>query len=94
MGFLKKKKGHPAFFVTPDLFFIDYISKPLMVFDGIPAVKGLVLEPMSMEEGMTHFLKDLNLTFRRDEESGRPRANKEGSVKDREQKAERKYYYS
>jgi ATP-binding cassette subfamily E protein 1 len=39
------------------------------------------------------FLKDLNMTFRRDPESNRPRSNKEGSVKDREQKSANKYYY-
>jgi len=39
------------------------------------------------------FLKNLNLTFRRDIESGRPRANKPGSIKDREQKNANKYYY-
>ena len=40
------------------------------------------------------FLKDLNLTFRRDEESGRPRANKVDSQMDRKQKKEGKLYYS
>jgi len=39
------------------------------------------------------FLEDLKMTFRRDPESNRPRANKEGSVKDREQKSAKKYYY-
>ena len=40
------------------------------------------------------FLKDLNLTFRRDTESNRPRANKVGSQMDEKQKKEGKLYYS
>ena len=48
---------------------------------------------MGMREGMNLFLKDLGITFRRDQETGRPRANKEGSVKDREQKKSGEYYY-
>jgi len=39
-------------------------------------------------------LKNLNISLRRDETSHRPRINKLGSVKDREQKSQNKYYYS
>ena len=65
-----------------------------MIFDGQPAVEGSAKGPFLMEEGMNHFLTDLKITFRRDEETRRPRANKEDSVKDREQKSANKYYYS
>ncbi len=82
-----------AIIVDHDLLFIDYFSEKIMVFDGIPAVKGVANEPMSMQDGMNKFLKDLNMTFRRDPESNRPRANKPESQKDREQKAENKLYY-
>jgi ATP-binding cassette subfamily E protein 1 len=47
-----------------------------------------------MGEGMSLFLKELGITFRRDEDSKRPRINKEGSVLDREQKSSGKYYYT
>jgi ATP-binding cassette subfamily E protein 1 len=47
-----------------------------------------------MKDGMNHFLTDLNITFRRDEENFRPRVNKEDSQKDKEQKASGKLYYS
>jgi len=87
-------KGKTALIVDHDLLFIDYLSKKLLVFDGIPAVTGKVKGPFDMEQGMNIFLKDLNITFRRDEQSNRPRANKEESVKDREQKKKEKYYYS
>jgi len=46
-----------------------------------------------MNEGMNLFLKDLYITFRREGTTGRPRANKLDSVKDREQKKKGEYYY-
>ena len=93
IGDVMEHRGKSALIVDHDLLFIDYLSHQLIVFDGTPAVSGFVHGPFSMQEGMTHFLKELGITFRRDEESKRPRVNKEGSVKDREQKAEGKYYY-
>ena len=48
---------------------------------------------LSQEDGMNSLLKDVSISLRRDEESGRPRINKPGSVKDREQKSKGKYYY-
>jgi ATP-binding cassette, sub-family E, member 1 len=80
--------------VDHDLLFLDYLSNRLLVFDGKPAIAGSVRGPFDMEEGMNIFLKDLGITFRRDEQSGRPRSNKLGSVLDREQKKRKKYYYS
>jgi ATP-binding cassette subfamily E protein 1 len=49
---------------------------------------------MEMQEGMSMFLKSLEITLRRDPESKRPRINKKDSVLDREQKQSGKYYYS
>ena len=87
-------KGTAALVVDHDLLFIDYLSQKLTVFEGTPAIKGNVKGPFTMEEGMNLFLKDLKITLRRDKESKRPRVNKEGSVKDREQKEKGKLYYS
>lgn len=80
--------------VDHDLLFIDSISSQLIVFDGKPALKGIVEGPFKMDEGMNRFLKDLNITLRRDHESKRPRVNKLGSVKDRDQKEKGNYYYA
>lgn len=91
---LMELKGKTALIVDHDLLFIDYLAHRLLVFEGIPAKKGLVKGPFLMDKGMNLFLEDLQITFRRDEESKRPRVNKEGSVKDREQKNKGKYYYS
>ncbi len=80
--------------IDHDILFLDYLSDKLMVFEGKPAVHGFARGPFEMEEGMNLFLKSLGITFRRDEYNNRPRANKEGSVKDREQKKSGKYYYA
>lgn len=89
-----EQKGTAALIVDHDLLFIDYLSHQLLVFDGAPAIKGEAKGPFDMEEGMNLFLRDIGLSFRRDEESHRPRANKPGSVKDREQKEAKKLYYT
>jgi len=93
IGDLMEQKGTSAIIIDHDILFIDYLSKRLLVFEGTPAIRGKAKGPFDMEEGMTMFLEDLKMTFRRDPESNRPRANKEGSVKDREQKSSKKYYY-
>ncbi|MBI1970239.1 ribosome biogenesis/translation initiation ATPase RLI [Candidatus Woesearchaeota archaeon] len=82
-----------AMIVDHDLLFIDYISDRICVVDGDPAVQGEVRGIYSMEEGMNLFLEGLGITFRRDTESSRPRANKVGSQLDQKQKVEGKLYY-
>jgi ATP-binding cassette subfamily E protein 1 len=86
--------GKSCLVVDHDLLFIDYLSDGLMVVDGEPAISGKVNGPFNMVDGMNQFLNDLNLTFRRDEESHRPRANKLASQMDRKQKSENKLYYA
>jgi ATP-binding cassette subfamily E protein 1 len=51
-------------------------------------------KPVSFVEGVNLFLKSLNVTFHTSTHSKhkRPRINKFNSVKDREQKAQNKYY--
>ncbi|MBU0665863.1 MAG: ribosome biogenesis/translation initiation ATPase RLI [Nanoarchaeota archaeon] len=89
-----EQMGKSALIVDHDLLFIDYLSDRLIVFDGEPAVNGVVKGPFDMSEGMNKFLKDLELTFRRDDENNRPRANKVNSQLDREQKSKGNLYYS
>lgn len=88
-----EQKGKSAFVIDHDLLFIDYLSNNLIVFKGEPAEFGSAQGPYNMQEGMNKFLKELNLTFRRDPESHRPRANKENSQMDQQQKKEGKLYY-
>ncbi len=94
LGDFMEHKGASSLVVDHDLLFLDHLSKSIMVFDGMPAKKGVAKGPFKMNEGMTMFLKDLEITFRRDKESNMARINKPGSVKDREQKSSGKYYYT
>lgn len=80
--------------VDHDILFQDYVSDRLIVFEGEPSVHGVAHGPMPMREGMNHFLKHMQITFRRDHETGRPRVNKQGSQLDQEQKASGEYYYA
>lgn len=88
------KKGTSVLVVDHDLLFLDYLSDRLMVFEGIPAVSGKATPPLEKKEAMNRFLKEMQLSFRRDPLTGRPRANKPDSVLDREQKARGEYYYT
>ncbi len=88
-----EKREALAIVVDHDILFIDYISDRAMVFSGDPGVRGEATSPLEMRLAMNTFLREMGITFRRDPETGRPRANKPGSVKDREQKAKGEYYY-
>lgn len=83
-----------AMVVDHDIYMIDMLSDRLLVFDGTPMSAGSVHGPFDMREGMNRFLKNIGITFRRDEETKRPRVNKLNSQLDRTQKAEGEYYYS
>ena len=89
-----EKTGKSAMVVDHDVYFIDMISDALIVFDGIPGKKGRARGPFSLHEGMNKFLKDVDITFRRDEDTHRPRVNKPDSYIDRKQRNEGEYYYS
>ncbi len=89
-----EKMGKSALVVDHDVYFIDMISDSLMVFEGTPGKKGIGRGPFSLHEGMNRFLKEVDITFRRDEETKRPRVNKVGSYMDRHQREIGEYYYS
>ncbi len=89
-----EEKEKPFFVVDHDMLFIDVISDRLIAFDGIPGKTGEATAPLPMAEGMNLFLKGMDVTFRRDKVSGRPRINKPRSQLDREQKENGKYYYA
>jgi len=83
-----------AMVVDHDIYMIDMLSDRLLVFEGQPMVKGDVHGPFNMRDGMNRFLRNIGITFRRDEETKRPRVNKPDSRLDRAQKSEGEYYYS
>ncbi len=82
-----------AFVVEHDVVAQDFIADRLMIFTGEPGAKGTANAPTSLRKGMNMFLKDMNITFRRDPETKRPRVNKEHSKMDRYQKKINEYYY-
>lgn len=90
---MMEAKGKACLVVDHDVLFIDYLSEKLIVFTGDPGIRGEATGPYAMAQGMNAFLDGLEITFRRDEESHRPRVNKPGSVKDREQKESGSLYY-
>lgn len=79
--------------VDHDIYLIDLLSEKLMVFEGEAGKKGVAHPPVEMREGMNRFLKGIGITFRRDEDTRRPRVNKPGSRLDRSQRESGEYYY-
>ncbi|MBR9679417.1 MAG: ribosome biogenesis/translation initiation ATPase RLI [Nanoarchaeota archaeon] len=87
-----KLNGKTVVIIDHDLLFITYVSDSIIVFSGEPSVGGVSNGPFSVDDGMNNFLKGLKITFRKDPETNRPRANKLGSVKDKEQKRKGDYF--
>lgn len=83
-----------AIVVDHDVQLVDYIGDRMLVFEGIPGKKGKVYGPCSKVEGMNRVLKMLDITYRRDKETNRPKINKPNSVLDREQREKGEYYYT
>ncbi len=82
-----------AFVVEHDVVAQDFIADRLMVFTGEPGISGQANSPTSLRRGMNKFLKEMEITFRRDQATKRPRVNKEDSKMDRYQKKIGEYYY-
>jgi len=89
-----KNRKISAFIVEHDILAVDFLSDSLIVFSGIPGLQGKASSPLDLRYGMNKFLKDVEVTFRRDAKSLRPRVNKSGSELDRKQKAMGEYYYT
>ena len=89
-----ENEGATVLVIDHDIYMLDLLADRLLVFDGDPGVHGHASPPQQMRSGMNEFLGNLDVTFRRDERTGRPRVNKPGSQKDREQKREGEYYYT
>ena len=82
-----------AFVVEHDIITQDFIADSILVFEGIPGIQGNALAPLDLRDGFNKFLKMMNITFRRDNLTKRPRVNKTGSNKDSYQKSINEYYY-
>jgi len=81
-----------AFVIDHDVYFIDIVSDSLLVFEGEGGKHGMAEGPFNLRKGMNRFLEGVDVTFRRDHDSKRPRINKAASRKDREQRTKGDYY--
>ena len=86
-------KGCSALVVDHDVYFIDYISDGIILFEGESGKTGNMFGPYKMRKGMNEFLKRVGVTFRRDKNTHRPRINNPESRLDRLQKEKGEYYY-
>jgi ATP-binding cassette subfamily E protein 1 len=88
-----KAEGKSALIIDHDMQLIDLLADSLVIFTGTPGVEGFAQTSIEKEEGINRFLEVLSITYRRDDTTGRPRINKEGSRLDRKQKDSGNYYY-
>ena len=82
-----------AFVVEHDFIMATYLADRVIVFDGQPSVNARANTPESLLTGCNKFLKNLDVTFRRDPNSFRPRINKHQSQLDQEQKLLGNYFF-
>ncbi|KAL4726029.1 Fe-S cluster-binding ribosome biosynthesis protein [Fusarium chlamydosporum] len=82
-----------AFIVEHDFIMATYLADRVIVFDGQPGIDAHANKPESLLTGCNTFLKNLNVTFRRDPTNYRPRINKNGSQLDQEQKMSGNYFF-
>ena len=85
--------GRSAMVVDHDLQLMDLISDSMIIFEGESGVRGAATGPMPKVDAMNRFLRSLDMSFRRDEKSMRPRVNKPESRLDKAQKSEGRFYY-
>ena len=85
--------GKSAIIIDHDLLLMDLISDSMVIFEGTSGVEGHATSPLSKTKAMNQFLKSLEITFRRDEKTLRPRVNKDASRLDKQQKDSGNYYY-
>ncbi|KAK8144358.1 Fe-S cluster-binding ribosome biosynthesis protein [Beauveria asiatica] len=82
-----------AFIVEHDFIMATYLADRVIVFDGKPGIDSHANTPESLLTGCNTFLKNLDVTFRRDPTNYRPRINKLDSQLDQEQKLNGNYFF-
>lgn len=82
-----------AFIVEHDFIMATYLADKVIYYDGEVSIECTAHAPESLLTGMNKFLKQLNITFRRDPTNWRPRINKHDSVKDTEQKLNGNFFF-
>jgi len=85
--------GKSAIIIDHDLQLMDLVSDTMVIFEGESGSVGRATSPMPKADAMNRFLKSLDMSFRRDEKSLRPRVNKLESRLDKDQKTTGNFYY-
>ncbi|MYB29473.1 MAG: ribosome biogenesis/translation initiation ATPase RLI [Cenarchaeum sp. SB0663_bin_5] len=86
--------GKSAVIIDHDLQLMDLVSDRIVIFEGESGRSGIAHPPTTKSDAMNKFLETLNISFRRDEKSMRPRVNKTNSRLDKQQKANGTFYLS
>jgi len=82
-----------AFIVEHDFIMASYLADRVIVYDGVPSVTCRASEPQHLMHGMNQFLKQLDVTLRRDPTHFRPRINQYQSQMDIQQKQSGQYFH-
>ncbi len=85
--------GKSAIVIDHDIQLMDLVSDSMVIFEGVSGLKGHATSPLPKSEAMNRFLRSLDITFRRDEKTRRPRVNKLESRLDKDQKISGNFYY-
>lgn len=81
-----------AFIIEHDMMMATSLADKVILFSGEASVSAVATTPIDFKTGMNLFLKSLDVTFRIDSVTGRPRINKYDSNLDREQKSSGNFY--
>jgi len=84
---ITKRNNAVAICIEHDIQIADSLIDRLLLFTGKPGVHGKTIGPLNKREGMNLFLKEIDVTFRRDTKTGRARLNKKSSQLDKAQRA-------
>lgn len=85
-------KEKAALVIDHDLLFLSQVGDRAMAFLGESAVSGKADGVTAIKSAFNRFLEQVGVTFRRDPQTGRPRANKPDSQMDQEQKGAHDYF--
>ncbi|MHA1192493.1 MAG: ribosome biogenesis/translation initiation ATPase RLI [Promethearchaeota archaeon] len=83
---ITRRNNAVAICIEHDIQIADSLIDRLLLFTGKPGVYGKTIGPLNKREGMNLFLKEIDVTFRRDTKTGRARLNKKDSQLDRAQR--------
>ncbi len=90
-SFIKVNKK-AAIVIDHDLMLINAVSTRVALFDGIPNRSGYIKGISRTDDAINGLLKKVNITMRKDPDSGRPRINSPNSRLDIEQKKSGKLF--